>query len=168
MASISARRLAKELREIQLEGCPVGIALVTADDFATWRFSIEVMGESLYEGEQYLLQFRFDSQYPISSPAVQFVVGPERESPIHPICASILGNEWSPVLSVVAVCVTLQSMLASCKVPCDTFMLLSVSNGFVCGGLLQKKERPVDNDRYVRTAPENPKKTRFHYDDDNV
>ena len=32
------------------------------------------------------------------------------------ICASILGNEWSPVLSVVAVCVTIQSMLASCKV----------------------------------------------------
>ena len=32
------------------------------------------------------------------------------------ICASILGNEWSPVLSVISVCVTLQSMLASCKV----------------------------------------------------
>jgi hypothetical protein len=31
------------------------------------------------------------------------------------ICASILGNEWSPVLSVISVCVTLQSMLASCK-----------------------------------------------------
>lgn len=35
---------------------------------------------------------------------------------IDKICASILGNEWSPVLSVIAVCVTLQSMLASCKV----------------------------------------------------
>lgn len=32
------------------------------------------------------------------------------------ICASILGSEWSPVLSVVSVCVTIQSMLASCKV----------------------------------------------------
>jgi len=32
------------------------------------------------------------------------------------ICASILGTDWSPVLSVVSVCVTLQSMLASCKV----------------------------------------------------
>lgn len=32
------------------------------------------------------------------------------------ICASILGNEWSPVLSVIAVCVTMQSMLASCRV----------------------------------------------------
>lgn len=153
MASISARRLAKELREIQSEGCPVGITLLEANDFSRWLFTIEVMGESLYQGEVYDLQFRFDAQYPISSPAVQFVVTGGKQSPIHPhvysnghICASILGNEWSPVLSVIAVCVTLQSMLASCK----------------------KKERPTDNDRYVRNAPENPKKTLFHYDDDTV
>ncbi|KAG5721969.1 putative ubiquitin-conjugating enzyme E2 W [Termitomyces sp. T112] len=153
MASISARRLGKELTEIRNEGCPVGITLVKADDFETWWFTIEVMGESLYKDEKYTLQFRFDSSYPISSPAVQFVVVDGHTSPIHPhvysnghICASILGNEWSPVLSVVAVCVTIQSMLASCK----------------------KKERPIDNDRYVRNAPDNPKKTRFHYDDDTV
>ncbi|KAJ7630417.1 ubiquitin-conjugating enzyme/RWD-like protein [Roridomyces roridus] len=153
MASIASRRLAKELSEIKSEGCPVGIKLVKADDFATWWFTIEVMGESLYQSEVYTLQFRFDAQYPISSPAVQFVVKDGLEAPIHPhvysnghICASILGNEWSPVLSVTAVCVTLQSMLASCK----------------------KKERPVDNDRYVRNAPENPKKTQFEYHDDSV
>jgi len=153
MASISARRLAKELREMQTEGCPVGITLLEANDFTKWLFTVEVMGDSLYQGEVYTLQFRFDPQYPISSPAVQFVVTDGKQAPIHPhvysnghICASILGNEWSPVLSVVAVCVTLQSMLASCK----------------------KKERPVDNDRYVRNAPENPKKTLFHYDDDTV
>ena len=39
------------------------------------------------------------------------------------ICASILGTEWSPVLSVSAVCVTLQSMLASCKVTSATIIL---------------------------------------------
>jgi len=153
MASISSRRLAKELREIQAEGCPVGITLVEGSDFVKWLFTIEVMGDSVYQGEVYTLQFRFDSSYPISSPAVQFVVTDGKEAPMHPhvysnghICASILGNEWSPVLSVIAVCVTLQSMLASCK----------------------KKERPADNDRYVRNAPENPKKTVFHYDDDTV
>lgn len=33
------------------------------------------------------------------------------------ICASILGREgWSPVLTVIAICLTIQSMLASCKV----------------------------------------------------
>ncbi|KII86328.1 hypothetical protein PLICRDRAFT_143979 [Plicaturopsis crispa FD-325 SS-3] len=153
MASISSRRLRKELAEIQSEGTPVGIKLLKADDFETWLFSIEVMGESQYEGEVFTLMFRFDNQYPISAPAVQFVVDATKQSPVHPhvysnghICASILGNEWSPVLSVTAVCVTLQSMLASCK----------------------KKERPPDNDRYVPHAPENPKKTRFHYDDDTV
>ncbi|KAF8557398.1 UBC-like protein [Imleria badia] len=157
MASVSSRRLRKELSEIQVEGCPcgssfcfsvahlftaqhVGIKLISADDFETWFFSIE--------GEVFKLMFRFDASYPISSPAVQFVVDQDNQAPIHPhvysnghICASILGTEWSPVLSVSAVCVTLQSMLASCKV----------------------KERPVDNDRYVRTAPDNPKKTRFQY-----
>ncbi|KAK0245448.1 ubiquitin-conjugating enzyme/RWD-like protein [Armillaria nabsnona] len=172
MASISSRRLAKELHEIKTEGCPVGINLLQAEDFAAWQFTIEVMGESLYQGEVFTLLFRFDKHYPISSPAVQFVVADGKTSPVHPhvysnghvcsslllilslvlieysaqICASILGNEWSPVLSVIAVCVTLQSMLASCK----------------------KKERPPDNDRYVRHAPENPKKTQFHYDDDTV
>jgi len=153
MASISVRRLSKELAEIQKEGCPVGINLVQADDFSTWLFSIEVMGESLYKEEKHTLMFRFEPQYPISSPAVQFVVGNGMSAPIHPhvysnghICASILGNEWSPVLSVISVCVTLQSMLASCK----------------------KKERPIDNDRYVKHAPDNPKKTRFQYDDDTV
>ncbi|KAF7319736.1 UBIQUITIN-CONJUGAT-2 domain-containing protein [Mycena kentingensis (nom. inval.)] len=153
MASISARRLGKELMELKTEeiaGTPVGIELVKADDFETWWFTIEVMGES---SEVYTLQFRFEPNYPIASPAVTFVVTDGREAPLHPhvysnghICASILGTEWSPVLSVVSVCITIQSMLASCK----------------------KKERPVDNDRYVRTAPDNPKKTRFVYHDDTV
>ncbi|KAE9409386.1 UBC-like protein [Gymnopus androsaceus JB14] len=155
MASISSRRLAKELMEIKNDGCPVGIDLVKADDFSTWWFTIEVMGESLYPNEKFTLQFRFDQQYPISSPAVQFVVTDGREAPVHPHVYSnghlialilscryvhpFLGNEWSPVLSVVAVCVTLQSMLASCK----------------------EKQRPVDNDRYIKHAPENPKKASF-------
>ncbi|KAG7090726.1 hypothetical protein E1B28_009818 [Marasmius oreades] len=153
MTSISSRRLSKELMEIQNGGCPVGIDLEKADDFQCWRFSLEVMGESLYQNEKFTLQFRFDQQYPISSPAVQFVQTEGRQIPVHPhvysnghICASILGNEWSPVLSVIAVCVTLQSMLASCR----------------------EKRRPIDNDRYVKHAPDNPKKTQFQYDDDTV
>ncbi|KAJ7771963.1 ubiquitin-conjugating enzyme/RWD-like protein [Mycena maculata] len=153
MASIASKRLAKELSEIKSEGCPVGILLLQADDFSRWIFSIEVLGDSLYQSEVHTLQFRFDPQYPISSPAVQFVVTDGKEAPIHPhvysnghICASILGNEWSPVLSVIAVCVTIQSMLASCK----------------------EKKRPLDDRMYVRNAPENPKKTQFEYHDDTV
>lgn len=132
MASISSRRLAKELREIQAEGCPVGaclhtsaqletgvhdadtrcnllvllgINLVEATDFSKWVFTIQVMGDSLYQvlllaaiglpfcsthvplsqDEVHTLQFRFDAQYPISSPAVQFVVTDGKQAPIHPV-----------------------------------------------------------------------------------
>jgi len=65
MSSISSRRLRKELNEIQAEGCPTGVSclsakrsdltlapgitLLSADDFETWFFSIEVLGESLYQ-----------------------------------------------------------------------------------------------------------------------
>lgn len=48
MAAISSRRLAKELREIHSEGCPVGIELLNADTFEKWLFSLEVKGESEY------------------------------------------------------------------------------------------------------------------------
>ncbi|PFH54696.1 hypothetical protein AMATHDRAFT_134247 [Amanita thiersii Skay4041] len=144
MASISVRRLSKELSEIKSEGCPTGINLVKADDFEIWWFTIEVMGDSIYKEEIFTLQFRFDSGYPISAPAVQFVITDGKQAPIHPhiysnghICASILGNEWSPVLGVTSVCLTIQSMLASNK------------------SILQ---RPTDNDRYVQHAPSNPKK----------
>ena len=86
----------------------IGIKLVQADDFEKWIFSIEVMGESLYkvrliscggqrlnaehhyQDQSFLLQFRFDSQYPISAPAVQFVVDNTRKAPVHPVCATTL------------------------------------------------------------------------------
>lgn len=37
------------------------------------------------KSEVYTLQFRFDAQYPISAPAVTFVVTDGRQSPIHPV-----------------------------------------------------------------------------------
>jgi len=153
MAAIAPKRLGKELKELKQAGCPVGICLLQADDFECWKLSIEVLGNTLYKGQVFAVQFRFAPSYPITSPEVTFLIDGGYEAPLHPhvysnghICASILGNEWSPVLSVQGVCVTLQSMLASCT----------------------KLERPPGNDSYVRHAPKSPKNARFIYDDDTV
>lgn len=37
------------------------------------------------QGEVFALMFRFDNQYPISSPAVQFVVDDKYQAPVHPV-----------------------------------------------------------------------------------
>jgi len=48
---------------------------------------------------------------------------------VSQICASILGDDWSPTLSVMAICITIQSMLASCKVRLWYQKALSLSDG---------------------------------------
>ncbi|KAK8854867.1 hypothetical protein IAR55_003606 [Kwoniella newhampshirensis] len=151
-AGLSTKRLMKELSDINTKGTPPGISLHSADSMQDWIFLISVLGEeTVYRGETFALRMKFGNRYPIEVPEVTFLANPEYQPPVHPhvysnghICASILGNEWSPVLNAVAICITMQSMLASNK----------------------KKERPEGNDRYVRTAPSNPKLTRWHYDDD--
>ncbi|KAL7423426.1 hypothetical protein Q5752_001006 [Cryptotrichosporon argae] len=154
MSALSQKRLMKELSEIHAKGTPPGIALVRADDMAVWEFTVAVLGEeTVYRGETFALRIRFGERYPIESPVVTFIVDDMYQPPVHPhvysnghICASILGEEWSPVLNAISICITMQSMLASCK----------------------KKERPQGNDSYVRRAPANPKLTRWQYDDDTV
>jgi len=151
--NLSTKRLTKELQELQNGGTPVGCTMIKCENLQEWIISLEVLGETVYQGEVFALRFRFDPTYPIEVPEVTFVNDGTYAPPVHPhvysnghICASILGSGWSPVLNTASVCLTLQSMLASCK----------------------KKSRPPDNDSYVKRAPLSPKQTRFDYHDDDV
>lgn len=93
-----------------------GIELLTAEDFATWYLSVQVLGNTVYEvsyspcpfkcpsqsstilpimdlqGEKFALKFRFDNQYPISAPAVQFVVDSKYQAPVHPVRSSTISR----------------------------------------------------------------------------
>lgn len=46
--------------------------------------SIELLGESVYQGERFLLRFRFDSSYPMDAPEVVFVTSDGYIAPEHP------------------------------------------------------------------------------------
>ncbi|KAK2139774.1 hypothetical protein LSH36_1623g00007 [Paralvinella palmiformis] len=141
------KRLQKELQAL-VNDPPVGIK-VDADqigqNLSEWLVNVDGAPGSIYNGEKFQLQFKFGSRYPFESPQVVFV-GPN--IPVHPhvysnghICLSILTDDWSPALSVQSVCLSVVSMLSSCK----------------------EKKRPPDNAIYVKTCSKNPKKTRWWY-----
>ncbi|XP_067678368.1 ubiquitin-conjugating enzyme E2 W-like [Haliotis asinina] len=151
MASME-KRLQKELQAL-LKDPPVGVNVDTDSiqkNLSEWIVYINGAPESLYEGENFQLHFKFGSRYPFDSPQVTFIGS---NIPVHPhvysnghICLSILTEDWSPALSVQAVCLSVVSMLSSCK----------------------EKKRPPDNAIYVKTCSKNPKKTRWWYHDDSV
>ncbi|XP_078681644.1 ubiquitin-conjugating enzyme E2 W isoform X1 [Branchiostoma floridae x Branchiostoma belcheri] len=146
------KRLQKELLALQKDpppGVRVDEASVTKS-LSTWQVDMDGAPGTLFEGEKFQLLFKFGPRYPFDSPQVVFT-GPN--IPVHPhvysnghICLSILTEDWSPALSVQSVCLSIISMLSSCK----------------------EKKRPPDNNFYVRTCSKNPKKTKWWYHDDSV
>ncbi|RDD46168.1 putative ubiquitin-conjugating enzyme E2 W-A [Trichoplax sp. H2] len=152
MSNTMEKRLQKELMKLVSEP-PAGVTFdsESADSKLTlWKVKVVGAKDTLYDGESFILQFKFTPKYPFESPQVIFI-GPN--IPVHPhiysnghICLSILTDDWSPALSVQAVCLSIVSMLSSCK----------------------KKVRPPDNVVYVSTCSKNPKKTNWYYHDDKV
>ncbi|CAK5076717.1 unnamed protein product [Meloidogyne enterolobii] len=93
--SASKRRLVKELSQLVTEP-PAGVRLLQEENCD----SLSCLN-TLYEGEVFQLQFKFDDQYPFSSPEVTFI---GENIPVHPhvysnghICLSILSDDWTPV-----------------------------------------------------------------------
>ncbi|XP_030755998.1 ubiquitin-conjugating enzyme E2 W [Sitophilus oryzae] len=150
--SPSKRRLHRELLSLIKEP-PPGVSLDAEQieqNLFLWTIHLEGAERTLYEGESFQLQFKFSDNYPFDSPEVIFT---GEHIPIHPhvysnghICLSILTDDWSPALSVQSVCLSIVSMLSSCK----------------------EKQRPPDNAFYVKTCNKNPKKTKWWYHDDSV
>uniref|UniRef100_A0A914I8P5 UBC core domain-containing protein n=1 Tax=Globodera rostochiensis TaxID=31243 RepID=A0A914I8P5_GLORO len=150
------RRLAKELTEL-ITDPPAGIRFLqeqegqTNSNLMCWTLILEGARNTVYEGEIFQLQFRFGDDYPFSPPEVLFT---GENIPEHPhvysnghICLSILTrNHWTPALTASSVCLSILSMLSSCK----------------------KKERPPNDAAYVRYAPSSPSQTQWFFDDDKV
>ncbi|XP_033737305.1 probable ubiquitin-conjugating enzyme E2 W-A [Argopecten irradians] len=151
MASME-KRLQKELLALTKDP-PAGVKVDSKSictNLSEWTVDLEGAPESIYEGEKFQLMFKFGARYPFESPQVMFI---GEHIPVHPhvysnghICLSILTDDWSPALSVQSVCLSVVSMLSSCK----------------------EKKRPPDNAFYVKTCSKNPKKTRWWYHDDDV
>eukprot|EP00694_Reclinomonas_americana_P005417 EC794473.1.p2 GENE.EC794473.1~~EC794473.1.p2 ORF type:complete len:155 (+),score=44.52 EC794473.1:77-541(+) len=152
MSGLKHRRLEKELGKLRSsppEGIEIDESAVPAgrsDEAYVW---IHGAPGSLYEDETFRVRFRFSDQYPVDSPEVVFVGSPPRHPHVYSnghICLSTLYDEWSPVLTVASVCISLQSMLSSAT----------------------EKVGPADDARYVSMVgyDRSPKLTRWDFHDD--
>jgi len=155
ISGAALKRLQKEFKSF-ITSPPPGLELddetISGTDLGVWRVKMSGPSNTLYDGENFTVQFKFNVKYPFDSPEVTFV-GPADSIPVHQhiysnghICLSILTDDWSPALSVESVCLSILSMLASAK----------------------EKARPPDDAFYVKTCSKNPKKTLWWYHDDQV
>ena len=110
-----AIRLAKEAKNI-VENFPDMSLNVIDEKNNIWRITFTMAEGSVYAGESYTLQFKFDDKYPFEAPEVVFVNKPPLHEHIYSngyICLSILDKDWTPALQTSQVVMSIMSMMAS-------------------------------------------------------
>ena len=109
-------RLMKEADEIRRSYAGVLDLEIREGDASMWFVHFKGAEGTIYAGEPFTLRFKFSREYPIESPEVVFVGTPPTHEHVYPngfICLSILYADWSPVLKVSTVCMSILSMLSS-------------------------------------------------------
>ncbi len=110
MTEAYLKRNYKISQEFPIEG--ISFALHESNLFH-WKIIIDGPVDSPYEGGGFLLDLKASRNFPFSRPTVQFV------TPIyHPNISSkgdvfidILSHQWTPALSILAVALSIQSLL---------------------------------------------------------
>lgn len=110
---MSIGRIQRELREIIKEppaNCSAGPA---EDDMYNWEATIFGPADSPYQGGLFTLSICFPNEYPFKPPSIKF-----KTRIYHPninrngaICLDILKTNWSPVLTISKVLLSICSLL---------------------------------------------------------
>lgn len=113
MSTPAKRRLMKDLRIVRTDSDRTIFAEPLENDLMTWIAVILGPEATPFEGGTFSLVLRFPETYPQDPPRIKFVS--EMFHPnIYPngeLCLDILNNRWSPSYDVLAVLISIQSLL---------------------------------------------------------
>ncbi len=109
----SAKRIKKELEELEHDppsNCSAG---PSGDDIYNWDATLMGPAGSVYEGGVFQLSIIFPSNYPFKAPKIKFVT-----RIYHPninsaggICLDVLKDQWSPALTISKILLSICSLL---------------------------------------------------------
>ena len=117
---MAAKRLAKELTNMH-KNPPKGIVLEPSgpnESLMQWRAVIDDPDHSPYAGGKFVLQLDIPADYPMKPPVVKFITPVYHCNVVQTtgrICLDLLhsppGGVWSPALTLVNLCMSIQSLL---------------------------------------------------------
>ncbi len=111
------KRIQTEFKILNEEGSTDYSAVFASEDNPfNWIVTIAGPPDSVYEGIRYKLEVTFGDQYPFKPPTIKFL------TPIYhanvmlttgEICLDILKDNWSPVLTIPKVVISLRLLMAA-------------------------------------------------------
>lgn len=116
MAGHKARRIAKELADIQADTISKISAESVNDSLTNLKGSFPGPPGTPYEGGTYEVQITIPNEYPFKPPVMKFstkIWHPNVSSQTGAICLDTLTTGWSPVLTIKSAMISLQSLLSS-------------------------------------------------------
>lgn len=111
---MAVRRIRKELDDIILNPPIVCNAELIDDDLYHWNADLTGPTETPYDGGIFNLDIRFPLDYPFSPPKIVFltkIYHPNINSSGN-ICLDILKDNWSPVLTISKIILSISSLLS--------------------------------------------------------
>ena len=114
MIMIAKRRLEMEYQKFRKDPPELCSAMPREDTIFYWDAIIEGPKGTPYEGGFFKLCLKFEESYPFNPPNVEFItrIFHPNVSSRGKICVDILDSEWSPIISVSKLLISLCSLLS--------------------------------------------------------